>query len=219
MSEPTTAPKTLVPTLLAALVVFSGALATVLVALGKVEIYGNLLLVQTTVATLAGATLLVISLRARQVPQATAPAIVAAPPPTPAAPAKADAQSEIVHFLAILQEKGRFVDFIMEDVTPYTDAQIGAGARVVHQGCKSVFKEMLSLSPALDGKENTTVTIESGFDPERIRLVGKVGAQAPFSGKLVHKGWRVESMKLPQFITDSTGKKASVIAPAQVELS
>jgi hypothetical protein len=29
------------------------------------------------------------------------------------------------------------VDFLMEDVTTYDDAQVGAAARVVHEGCQS----------------------------------------------------------------------------------
>ena len=58
----------------------------------------------------------------------------AKPMPVPAAGNQAEA--EIVSFLALLQERGRLVDFLMEDITSYDDAQVGAGARVVHQGAK-----------------------------------------------------------------------------------
>ena len=51
------------------------------------------------------------------------------------------AETEIVSFLALLQERGRLVDFLMEDITSYDDAQVGAGARVVHQGCKAALRE------------------------------------------------------------------------------
>ena len=70
-----------------------------------------------------------------------------APSPTPAAePARPEperpqvnrADAEVVHFLSMLQEKGRLVDFLMDDINAYSDAQVGAAARVVHAGCKGV---------------------------------------------------------------------------------
>src|ERR1041384_4562846 len=60
--------------------------------------------------------------------------------PTLSAPA-ARADAEIVGFLAMLQEKGRLVDFLMDDINAYTDAQVCAAARVVHTGCKGVLQE------------------------------------------------------------------------------
>ena len=58
------------------------------------------------------------------------------PPPTPAVeparpatePPRASRAAEIVHFLAMLQEKGRLVDFLMDDINAYGDAQVGAAA-------------------------------------------------------------------------------------------
>ena len=46
--------------------------------------------------------------------------------------AKYKADAEIVSFLAILQARGRLVDFLMDDINTYSDAQVGAAARVVH---------------------------------------------------------------------------------------
>ena len=37
--------------------------------------------------------------------------------------------AEVVNFLGILQEKGRLVDFLMDDVKGYSDAEVGAAAR------------------------------------------------------------------------------------------
>jgi hypothetical protein len=47
----------------------------------------------------------------------------------PSAPAVACADAEIVSFLAMLQEKGRLVDFLMDNINAYNDAQVGAAAR------------------------------------------------------------------------------------------
>ena len=54
------------------------------------------------------------------------------------------AEAEIVSFLATLQEQGRLIDFLMDDITTYDDGQVGAAARVVHQGCKAALQEHFS---------------------------------------------------------------------------
>ena len=61
--------------------------------------------------------------------------------PMPVAAAGNQAEAEIVSFLAVLQERGRLVDFLMEDITTYDNAQVGAAARVVHEGCKAALRE------------------------------------------------------------------------------
>ena len=71
---------------------------------------------------------------------------VAAKPPPPAAN---QAEAEIVAFVGLLQDKGRLVDFLMEDVTSYDDTQVGAAARVVHQGCREVLNEHFKIIPRL----------------------------------------------------------------------
>ena len=38
--------------------------------------------------------------------------------------------------LAILQQQGRFVDFIYTNIDRYSDAQISAAARILHPGCQ-----------------------------------------------------------------------------------
>src|SRR5207253_9887315 len=54
-------------------------------------------------------------------------------------------EAEIVSFLSIFQERGRLIDFLMDDITTYDDAQVGAAARVVHQGCKAALEEHFSI--------------------------------------------------------------------------
>src|SRR3954447_13941301 len=92
-------------------------------------------------------------------------------PPAPAAP-RADA--EIVSFLAMLQEKGRLVDFLMDDINAYNDAQVGAAARVVHTGCKGVLQEHFRISPIRTEQEGSTVQVPAGYAADEYRLIGKV---------------------------------------------
>ena len=68
-------------------------------------------------------------------------------PPGAGTPPASNADAEIVHFLAMLQEKGRLVDFLMDDINAYNDAQVGAAARVVHAGCKGVLQEHFNIHP------------------------------------------------------------------------
>jgi hypothetical protein len=72
------------------------------------------------------------------------PAAAAGPMPRPS---KANAEAELVSFLATLQTKGRLVDFLKDDINAVNDAQIGAAARVVHAGCKSVLQEHFRIRP------------------------------------------------------------------------
>src|SRR5690606_3638673 len=51
-----------------------------------------------------------------------------------------------LQLLAILQREGRFVDFLQEDVSSFSDADIGAAARVVHEGCSRGLKDVLTLA-------------------------------------------------------------------------
>ena len=140
-----------------------------------------------------------------------APAAVAPP-----APAENQAEAEVVAFFALLQEKGRFVDFLMDDVTAYDDAQVGAAARVVHQGCREVLREHFRITPVSDAAEGSRVTVPAGYAPDEYRLLGKISGEPPFSGTLVHKGWKTESVRLPRIIKGGT--RLPGIAPAEVEL-
>jgi hypothetical protein len=114
-----------------------------------------------------------------------------------------------------LQEKGRLLDFLQEDIGAYEDAQIGAAIRNIHRDCRQVIQEHLCVAPVLSGAEESPVTIEPGFDPSSIRLIGNVTGNPPFSGILRHHGWRATEINLNQ---PAHGGDPSVIAPAEVEL-
>jgi hypothetical protein len=142
--------------------------------------------------------------------------IAAAPPTEPALvppPAEPDA-APVLRMLGMLQEQGRLVDFLSEDLAPYSDEQIGAAARGIHEGCRKALREHVALEPVLRGSEGETVMVDPGFDPAAIRLTGNVSGAPPFRGVLRHAGWRVTRATLPT----RGGADVHVIAPAEVEI-
>jgi hypothetical protein len=122
-----------------------------------------------------------------------------------------------VSFLALLQSKGRLVDFLMDDINAYGDAQVGVAARVVHAGCKAALLEHFRISPIRAESEGATVQVAAGYSPDEYRLVGKISGPAPFSGVLVHHGWKTDTVTLPRVLRSSTDRLPA-IAPAEVEL-
>lgn len=135
----------------------------------------------------------------------------------------ADAQAEkrvkdqrlFLHLISLLQREGRLIDFFAEDLTTFDDAQIGAAVREIHSTCRKVVEKSLSLKPVIDNIEGETVSIEPGFDPSAIKLVGNVSGDPPFSGLLRHRGWQAGKQELP---TLSSSQDPSIIAPAEVEI-
>lgn len=152
-------------------------------------------------------------------PAAAAPA----PAPEPEKPEKkAEPQkpkepdvAQALHLLAILQRDGRFVDFLQEDVAAATDDQVGAAARIVHEGCRKAVAQYFTLQPVRSEAEGAPIVVPEGFDAAQIRLTGNVTGKPPFRGTLAHPGWRAAEVKLPP---PPDGQDVRVIAPAEVEL-
>jgi hypothetical protein len=143
---------------------------------------------------------------------APAPAPVVEAPQPAALP---DPNASGLFLLSILQREGRFVDFLQEDVAGFSDEQVGAAARVVHEGCRKVVKQYLDLEPVLKQEEGATVDVPVGFDSNRIRLTGNVAGAGPFKGALKHHGWAARDVKLP---APPTALDMKILAPAEVEL-
>jgi hypothetical protein len=97
----------------------------------------------------------------------------------------------------------------------FSDAEIGAAARVVHAGCRKVLSECCTLEPVLKDAEGAAIQVPAGFDAQRIRLTGSVAGSPPFSGTLKHHGWLAATVRLPAV---SAAMDARVLAPAEVEL-
>ncbi len=119
--------------------------------------------------------------------------------------------------LRILQRDSRLIDFFMEDISSYTDDQIGAAVRTVHADCKASINRHFALLPVIDGVEGTYQNLDSSKapDPNRIKLIGNVppNGKVP-GGTLRHRGWMASSVNLPPL-----GKQdPSVLAPAELEV-
>lgn len=146
--------------------------------------------------------------------------VAMAPPPTeapkaPPAPLQELSPDAALQLLSLFQRDARLLDFAMENLSGYSDAEIGSAARVVHEGCRKVVSEHFSIEPVRSETEGSRITLDEGFDAAAIRLTGNVVGKAPFHGSLSHRGWRVTEVRLPKL---ASGHDATVLAPAEVEL-
>jgi len=146
---------------------------------------------------------------------AAAPVTAPQPAPTAAPMIKEASPEAALQLLGLLQRGARFVDFVEEDIAGYSDADIGAAARLVHEGCRTTLREHFTIRPVRDEAEGSRVTLADGFDATAIRLTGNVVGKPPFNGSISHRGWRVEDVRLPML---TKTHDATVIAQAEVEL-
>lgn len=149
------------------------------------------------------------------------------PEPQPQEPSAAmtlsqDASNEaaVVQFLARLQQKGRLLDFLMDDIAAYDDESVGAAARIVHQGCCEVMHDSFTIKPVHQGAEMDTITLAENYDSYAYRLIGTIPEHGPFAGSVLHRGWKTTRVNLPQLVmtADTINSARSIIAPAEVEL-
>jgi len=120
-----------------------------------------------------------------------------------------------LQLLGLLQREGRLIDFLQEDVSSYSDAEIGAAARVVHGSVNKALSSHVALERVRSEAEGSRLSVPPGFSAHEIRLTGNVVGEAPFTGTLTHAGWRAVNIELPKL---SPGYDVRVLAPAEVEL-
>ena len=137
---------------------------------------------------------------------------LASPPPVQVLSENHD---RAVQMLALFQRDGRLVDFLMEDLGTYSDAQVGAAVRDVHAGSRKVLERYLTLEPVLPGTEGGPIDITSAIDPASIRLVGNLAGRPPLRGTLLHCGWRAARIELPPL---GSGAARTVVAQAEIEV-
>ena len=134
--------------------------------------------------------------------------VKAPPPPKP----QAGPSDGAVQILGILQREARLVDFLMEEIAPYSDEQVGAAVRDVHTQSRQALDRYLRLQPVIDGVEGTFTKTE-GVEAAAVKFIGKVppSGKAP-GGLLRHKGWKAEKIDLPPT------EIGSVLSPAEIEV-
>ena len=129
----------------------------------------------------------------------------------PAAPRVSDGALQM---LSILQRDSRLIDFIMEDVAAYSDDQVGAAVRGLHDQARESLARYVKLEPVIDGVEGT-FTKPASSDPAAVKFVGNVPAGKPSGGLLRHKGWRASKIDLPAL---NAKQDSAIIAPAEIEI-
>jgi hypothetical protein len=117
--------------------------------------------------------------------------------------------------LALLQQDGRLIDFLNEDIEGFEDDQIGAAVREIHSKCRKVLNKYVPMEPVRTEKEGEVISLGAGYDPSAVRLTGQVRDKAPMFGTLRHRGWRAAKVELP---TRPSGADPNIIMPAEVEI-
>lgn len=120
-----------------------------------------------------------------------------------------------LRLLALLQQSGRLIDFLKEDISSFDDTQIGAVVRDIHHNCSKTIEELVTIRPVIEENEGQTMTIAAGYDPIKIKLTGNIAGGPPFSGIVVHRGWKAHKKSLPK----KAGEQSSdVVTPAEIEV-
>jgi hypothetical protein len=125
------------------------------------------------------------------------------------------AETGAVVVLSLMQAEGRFIDFVQQDLTGFGDAEIGAVARVVHQGCGKILRNYLHIEAIRAEPEGQSLRLPAGFDPSLVKLTGNLGGGENVEGVLRHKGWLATEVRLPQAVD---GRGLRVLCPAEIEL-
>jgi hypothetical protein len=137
--------------------------------------------------------------------------------PTPAAKPVPQARPSdgALQILGLLQRDSRLIDFLMEDISAYSDDQVGAAVRTLHDQCRDSLNRYLRLAPVIDAVEGSFTKLETN-DPATVKLLGNVPASGKAPGGILrHKGWRAEKIDLPP---TPPSQSVTVIAPAEVEV-
>jgi hypothetical protein len=137
--------------------------------------------------------------------------------PAPKAPEVKPADGAL-KLLGILQRDARLVDFLMEDIAAYTDDQVGAAVRTLHEQCGTVLKRCVTLKPVIDGVEGTyTKSDAAGSDAKQgLKFIGNVPPEGRAPGGILrHKGWKAANVDLPKV---SSSVNLSIIAQAEIEV-
>jgi hypothetical protein len=135
-------------------------------------------------------------------------AVKASAPPKP----QAGPADGAVQILSLLQRDARLVDFLMEDISTYSDEQVGAAVRDVQAQSRQSLERYLQFQPVIDGVEGTYAKTE-GVAAGAIKLIGNVPANGKAPGGLLrHKGWQAAKVDLPAAVP------GAILAPAEIEV-
>jgi len=120
-----------------------------------------------------------------------------------------------LRLLALLQSQARLLDFLQEDLSSYNDAEIGAAVRKIHADASKVLEEHVTLRPLITEAEGAAIQIPPGFDPRHYKVVGKVKGNPPYTGTVIHRGWKAHKESLPRSVQEDA---KGIVAPAEIEV-
>ncbi|WP_141732999.1 DUF2760 domain-containing protein [Oligoflexus tunisiensis] len=123
----------------------------------------------------------------------------------------------VLMFLRVLQEKSRLLDFALTDIARLPDPQVGAAARVVHQGLRGVLQDSFEIKPIAEANEGQNLQLPDDFDSSRYRILQQSAAEQKPQGVVLHRGWEVKKMNLPRTLRRPGDPLPSVLAPVEIE--
>lgn len=124
----------------------------------------------------------------------------------------------IINFLSRLQEKGRLLDFISTDISTRSDEEVGRVGRIVYQGAKEVINGCFAVTALTEAEEKSEITLDGNYDKTAYTLSGNTEGSAPFSGRLLHRGWIARKVNLPKVLKAVKIGNDFVITPAEVRI-
>ena len=73
----------------------------------------------------------------------------------------------------------------------------------------------MKLEPVRREEEGVRITLSEPLDAAAVKLTGNVAGKGPFTGTLLHRGWRAAEITLPTAVAEHD---ARILAQAEVEL-
>lgn len=131
------------------------------------------------------------------------------------APEGISSDNSHLRLLSLLQHSGRLIDFLKEDIAGFSDAQVGAAVRTIHDECAKSLEDLVTIRPIMQENEGAIIHVAPGYDPSSIKVVGNIKGDPPFSGILIHKGWKAHKRSLPKKVSIDS---SDILCPAEIEV-
>jgi hypothetical protein len=130
----------------------------------------------------------------------------------------AEARAQVLSFLGLLQEKGRLIDYAMEDIGSFSDQEVGAVGRLVHKGVREVLQSFFEIVPVRSEVEEALISINETDSPKTYRILGAAPKNFPFQGKVLHRGWKTNKFTPPKRLAWDDDISQKIITPAEIGL-
>ncbi len=136
----------------------------------------------------------------------------------PKAVSRDDGSKSLLYLVSSMQEKGRLLDFVMDDISTYSDEDVGRVARVVHQGVREVFDNTMNIKSIHNGAEGEKISFNDEVDFSTYKLIGTGTKKPPFSGTVAHKGWKAGKISIPNISLTENDPQNMVVQAVEIEV-